>query len=392
MDGRQEGVNLIICKLLGKITSEQEAELNNWINESAENKRIYEKLISADALLEKKELYDSIDTDIAYNSFLKRIGRRSTFRRYFLQYSKYAAIAIVLIMVAVGTYFVMKPADNPVDMYSELNKISNRGSQATLILADGEEIALVYTDGSEKIILEDSSAIKNENNSIDYSETTSPKSNTYNTLITSPGKEYSVTLSDGTTVHLNSASTLKFPVNFQGDIREVVLEGEGYFTIAKDTKRPFIVHTKGIAIRQYGTVFNVNTHSQSKIEIVLVEGSIGVTPPNSAQVMIKPYQLAEYNEQEEALSVRNVDIDPYISWHRGELIFENKSMKDIMNTLSLWYGVDIVIDNKDVEKLHFTGKMNRYDKIDNILRAVEQTADIKFSVRDNIVHVNKSLK
>lgn len=391
MDKRQVGINLIIRKLLGNITPEQEVDLNNWISQSAENKRIYEKLCSSESLLDKKAAYDSIDTDAAYNTFLKQIGYKRSIKKYFSQYTKYAAVGIILLSVVIGTYFMLKP-DNPSDIYANLNKITNRESQAILILNNGEEIELSSSNSSGKINIADSSTVTNINNKIDYSKTTSGKTGVYNTLITPPGKEYSITLSDGTTVHLNSASKLRYPVNFQSDVREITLEGEGYFTIAKDSKRPFIVYTKGIQVRQYGTVFNINTHSSGKVEIVLVEGSIGITPPNSDQILIKPYQLAEYNENRQSLSVKNVDIEPYISWHQGELIFEDKSLKEIMSTLSLWYGIDIIIDNKDIEKLHFTGKMTRYDKIDNILKAMERTVDVKFSIQNNKIYVNKSLK
>lgn len=390
MDSRQDVIVLIIRKLLGSITTEEEIKLNKWIDQSPANKRICEKLCSVESLLDKKALYDSIDAKAAYYLFLKRIGYKRSIKHYFLQYTKYAAAAIILLTIAIGTFFLMKP-DNPTDIYSDLNKTVNRESRAILISDNGEEFKLASVNGSEEIVIIDSLTVTNTDNRIDYSKITSDKTNVYNTLVIPPGGEYAITLADGSTVHLNSASKLKYPVSFQDDIREVTLEGEGYFTITKDSERPFIVYVEGMQIRQYGTVFNINTHSSDKIEIVLVEGSIGITPPNSGQSMVKPHQLAEYNKSRQSLQVKDVDIEPYISWHYGELIFENRSMKDIMNTLSLWYGIDIVIDNKDIETLHFTGKITRYDKIDYILRAMEKTVDIEFSIRNHKIHVNKSL-
>lgn len=390
MDKRQIEIDLIIRKLLGNITPEQEIQLNNWIRQSDENKRIYERLC-AESLLDKKVSYDSIDTDKAYNAFLDQIGYKRSIKTYMLQYTRYAAVGIVLLLIAIGAYLMIKP-DASSDVYADLNKIANRESQAILILDDGSEVALNSPQQSEKITMSDSSVISNGNNKIDYTQTRSARADVYNTLVTPPGKEYTVTLSDGTTVHLNSSSRLKYPVNFQGSIREVTLEGEGYFTIAKDPERPFVVYTEGIHIRQYGTVFNINTHSSDKVEIVLVEGSIGVTPPQSVTIMIRPSQLAEYRQSQQSMSVKNVDIEPYVSWHYGELIFEDKPMSEIMNTLSLWYGVDIIIENKSIEKLHFTGRVNRYDKIDYILKAMEQAADVKFNVKDNKVYVTKYLK
>lgn len=390
MNNQQIGIDLIVSKLLGNITPEQETELNDWMNRSAENKRIYEKLCSGESLLAKKVLYDEIDTNAARRKFLKQIGYQRPIKKYFLQSSKYAAIGIIFLVLSFGIYLASK-SSKPVEIYANLNQIATRESQAILILDNGAEVKLDSADNLEDIRVSDSITAINANNRIDYSSVQS-KTDSYNTLITLPGKEYSITLSDGTIVHLNSASRLRYPVNFNSDTREVTLDGEGYFIIEKDSRRPFIVHARNIQIRQYGTEFNINTHSSDKIEVVLVEGSVGVIVPNSNQVMMKPFQLAEYEEKGQSLFVKDVDVEPYISWHHGELTFENKNMMEIMNTLSLWYGIDIIIDDKEVETLHFTGKITRYDKIDYILRAMEKTADIKFSMQDNTVHVNKSSK
>lgn len=393
MNNQQRAIDLIISRLLSNITPDQEIELDNWTNASEANKRLYDRLLKGDSLLDKHASYEGINTDAAYRNFLSQIEQKAPKRKSFARYAGYAAAAVFLLFVISGVYFTLTQRTPLEGTYTNLKEIANRQDQAILILDNGTQIDLNSAGSTGQIQLSASSSATNAGSKIDYTASASSGEDVYNTLLTPKGKEYTVILSDGTSVHLNSSSRLKYPVSFRSDRREVTLEGEGYFSVTKDSKRPFIVNAKGLQIRQYGTVFNINTHPvTANVEVVLVEGSIGVNTPNSGQAMIKPSQLAEYNPDNSSLSVKHVDIESYISWHRGELVFEDKSLKEIMHTLSMWYGVDIIIDNKEIEKLHFTGKMTRYDKIDMILRSIENSADVKFSVVDNQVHVTKPLK
>jgi len=166
-------------------------------------------------------------------------------------------------------------------------------------------------------------------------------------ITTYQNKEYWVTLDDGTLVHLNDNSRLIYPEQF-GDRRDVILDGEAYFMVAKDKSRQFVVHTPQGDVRVHGTEFMVNTRDGSKndnanatghLSVVLVKGSIGFTPNNGREQMLTPgQQLSVVNSQ---LSINEVDTTPYVAWNEGKFLFQAWPLERVMEVLSRWYGVEV---------------------------------------------------
>ena len=232
---------------------------------------------------------------------------------------------------------------------------------------------------------------KNSGSGIVYSANGNEKRNLqYNVLQTPRGGEYQITLADGSMVQLNSGTQLKFPVVFDKEKREVYLTGEAFFEVQKDEKRPFYVIADGIKIRVYGTSFNVNTHDKERVQTVLVEGSIGLSAEKGGpEYQMKPSQLGEYRRTDASVNVKTVDIEPYVSWKDGFFVFENQTMEQIMNTLSLWYDVDVFYTNEQLKNLHFTGHVKRYDQIDNILKAIKSAVGVTFTIKDRTICISK---
>ena len=208
----------------------------------------------------------------------------------------------------------------------------------------------------------------------------------YNVLEVPRGGEYTVTLSDGTVVYLNSGSELRYPVAFGAERRDVFLSGEGYFEVAKDAERPFFVNADKLKIRVYGTSFNVNTYNIANVETVLVEGKIGIQG-NNAEYTVKPGQLALYNREKGTMEIRDVDVRPYVAWKEHEFMFDNESLEEIMNTLSLWYDVDVFFQTASLKQLHFTGHLGRYEEVSHILDAISGVTQVKFSVKGRTIIV-----
>ena len=198
--------------------------------------------------------------------------------------------------------------------------------------------------------------------------------------------EFQITLEDGTHVHLNYNTTLRFPVHFSNKERVVYLKGEAFFKVAKDETRPFKVLTDNVAIKQYGTTFNVNTYSSSSTKVVLVEGSIGVLSEEK-EYPIRPSECLTFHKQTSKVDIKQVDVTPYVAWHNGRFIFDNETLSEIMSTLSHWYGVKVVFDDPELNKLHFTGNMSRYGKIHPLLNSISLTVGIKITLNDRVIHV-----
>lgn len=199
---------------------------------------------------------------------------------------------------------------------------------------------------------------------------------------TRDSKEYWLTLPDGSVVHLNNGTRVIYPEEFVGDHRDVILDGEAYFMVAKDRRHPFVVHTYGGDVKAYGTEFNVSTrHHQA--EVVLVEGSVGVTLSNTSyERMLKPGQMATLSSSG-TLSVENVDVQPYVAWNTGSFVFDNIPMQQLMDVLSRWYGLTVEFRNPDAKEKHFTGELDRYGSIMPTLDAIGKVTGLTLSLSDD---------
>ena len=151
-----------------------------------------------------------------------------------------------------------------------------------------------------------------------------------------------MTLEDGTRVHLNYNSTLRYPEHFTAHSRTVYLEGEAFFDVAPNSHRPFYVHTPNSTIREYGTSFNVNTMARKGVtQVALVEGSISVMAKDGKEYMMKPGQLACIQSHTDSISIVTTDIQPYISWNTGEFLFDGCQLSKLMEVLSCWYNMHV---------------------------------------------------
>ncbi|MBP3755785.1 MAG: DUF4974 domain-containing protein [Prevotella sp.] len=223
-------------------------------------------------------------------------------------------------------------------------------------------------------------------------------------ITTYQDKEYWVVLDDGTLVHLNYNSRLIYPERF-GDRRDVILDGEAYFMVAKDKSRQFVVHTPQGDIRVYGTEFMVNTAEsmESRLEtvadesayhqatsVVLVKGSISFTPENGNELMLSPGQklLADKDQ----MLVTTTDTVPYVAWNTGMFVFKKSTLENLMNVISRWYGVKhVAYSNEKLRKIHFTGNFKRYGSIERILDAIMMTCDISIDFHNNRITVEEKV-
>lgn len=370
--------------LSGIITDKEMQELQKWLDEAPENRAMFDRICKEKDILYKYRMYKKIDYKTACERCEKRVGIK---RRNIQAWVKYAAVFLLPLAVVL---LMLKNSDWKEPMKVATVDILPGETKATLILANGESVTLQH-DTVRDIIVGEGVNAKNSGVGIVYSSDGRDKRDLqYNTLKTPRGGEYQITLADGSTVQLNSATQLKFPVVFDEKKREVYLTGEAFFDIQKDEKRPFYVIADGARIQVYGTSFNVNTHNKERVQTVLVEGSIGLRAEKGGQVYrMRPSQLGEYDKTNASVNVKTVDIESYIAWKDGFFVFENQSMEQIMSTLSLWYDVDIFYANSQLKDLHFTGHVKRYEKIDNILRAIKSAVGVTFTIKDRTICISK---
>jgi len=176
-------------------------------------------------------------------------------------------------------------------------------------------------------------------------------------------------LPDGTQVTLNSESNIKYPITFDGKTREVYLDGEAYFDVKHDARRPFIVHTSKFNIRVLGTAFNVKSYADDAVkEATLIRGSISVTFPNKSNtaVMLKPTDKLVMQNNQYQLTKQTYYNQPggdivETAWLNNKLSFKNQPFSQLANTLSRRYGTEIKFDNDNLKNFTFTGEFDKED-------------------------------
>ncbi len=375
---------LLVRFLLGILQSEEEQQLQDWRQQSAENERFFQELCEAEDVAQYYPLYQNLDEKQAYQIFLKRTGVPTKVRPI-KTLMKYAAVAVVCIALALPAYFYWHK--QPVESLAQIDP----GTQhAILITENGEQQAL---DQDSVFQIKNGAQIlaSNQSGNLTYkAEDAASTQIKYNTLKVPRGGEYRVTLADGTRVHLNAASELRYPTQFGKGERNVYLKGEGYFEIAKDQERPFYVHINDIRVKQYGTAFNVNGRSEEKTQVALVHGSVSVllNDADKKEFMLNPSQLAEYKASAQSVQVSTVDLKAYVAWNEGKFVFEDKPLYDIMETLSLWYAIEVNFVDEDLKAERFTGNLERDTPIQQILEAIAFATDAKFSVQHRTIYID----
>jgi ferric-dicitrate binding protein FerR (iron transport regulator) len=205
----------------------------------------------------------------------------------------------------------------------------------------------------------------------------------YNEVHTAFGTRSKLKLSDSTIVWLNSGSSLKYPVVFNGGIRKVFLIGEAYFEVEGDETRPFIVETNSIRVMATGTKFNVQEYENSiTSEVMLLSGKVNVH--ESAQVddgriitEMNQNQYLSYNIATKERFINNEDVSRYVAWKDGKLIFRNDPLGKVICRLSMMYNVDIELQ-EELKKQPYHATFLLEESLEEFLKLLEMSAPLSF--------------
>jgi transmembrane sensor len=201
-------------------------------------------------------------------------------------------------------------------------------------------------------------------------------------------------LPDGTKVWLNARSTIHYPETFAGlDEREVWLEGEAYFDVAKDKQHPFIVHAREVHIRVLGTAFNVKSYAEDPtVETTLVHGKVSLetTGRQAQKVELRPNQRAVFSHQSDDLALAEVETAHYTSWISGSLVFEDSPVHDVIKALERWYGVTIHLQNDDNLLCRLTARIDK-ESLTETLDLLSTTTGITYTVQGDRIEIHGTL-
>jgi len=208
--------------------------------------------------------------------------------------------------------------------------------------------------------------------------------------ISSPrGQITSLTLFDGSTVWLNSESTIKYTSDFNTKKREVYVEGEAYFEVSHDKKNPFIVNLGNSRVKVYGTSFNVKAYpGNDHIEAVLMKGKIEFST-NNQSIMLSPDERVVYSPQEGTIVKDQVDVEKTSSWKKGKYYYSNESLSNIIQQLQRWYDIEIIFDENVISSYTFTGVINREKSIQYNLKLIELTNKINVEFENDKIMITR---
>lgn len=210
------------------------------------------------------------------------------------------------------------------------------------------------------------------------------------TVTVPAGQRAQITLADGTRVWLNSKSTMKYAANFGRNERNVELDGEAYFEVAKNKKVPFYVHTETNKVRVVGTSFNVCAYSGSnEFGTTLVEGIVDIYPANGNQVITRLLKDEVFLNENGKCKKTALPSHEYLRWKEGLYCFDDAPFSGILGRLEKYYNVKITVaDPQLLNYGSFTGKFREQDGIEHILRTISKDHPFKYSIneeKDSIV-------
>ena len=386
MDYKNEIGHLLQKYFSGTIMPDEQRLLDSWMKEKEEHKQLFDRLRKDTRFAEEYGIFREVDTTRAWETFRVKngLGRQ----RRMTTWIKYVAVIALPLLVA-GVWLLFPRGGERSIPVAQNTKIVKREESPVLEVVGGGKVIL-EKEKDKMIEAGRGVDVQQSSGMLVYSDSVVSEYVDTNVLRIPKGGEFKLQLADGTRVYLNSATDLRYPVAFTGSERRVYLKGEAYFEVAKDAEHPFIVVTDDVQVRVYGTSFNVNTLGADGVRTVLVEGKVGIRGQDSdREYVLKPNELAFYDWNSRDMKIETVDPDLYTLWRKGIFVFERETLENIMNTLSLWYDMEVFFQSESAKQLHFSGHMKRYEQIEDILHAITDATGVVFTINDRTVCVSR---
>lgn len=326
--------------------------------------------------------------------FKKTITQRN-FSSVYIKYAVAASIAGILMM---GLLFYKHLSNPGVSSKTDLVQDAKPGeNKAVLTLADGSSVTLdAHSDST--LLKKAGIRVKVSKEGllvyqvIDGQATA--KQLIYNQITTPKGGQYYVVLSDGSRVRLNASSSLRYPIAFvAGKDRRVELKGEAYFDIEKmmenGVRKPFAVETAGQIVEVLGTHFNVSAYEDDpSVKTTLISGSVNVySRAGKESKLLSPGEQSVLMAGSSSIQVVKTNVESAVAWKEGNFMFEDQYLRDILKQLSRWYDVDV--DLKNIPETRYNIFISRSETLSAVLNMLEKTGNIKFSLVNNTITINR---
>ena len=367
----------IIIKRLSEehLSKEESVFFDKWYQNSS-NREYYNDLLKIRSGIIASQVKERIDKRKAWNQV--HPARKISLIRTLLKFA-----AIMILPLSLGVFLLIRENKQEKVVYAEVPVHPGR-KQAVLTLSSGQQVMLadtiVHVNEKGMVIsnFPDKELVYKIMNDTMKTETI------YNTVTVPRGGEYKLVLADGTIVWLNSDSHIRYPVTFSGNTRQVELEGEAYFEVAKDVEKPFIVRMNEYNVRVTGTQFNVRNYLNESLATTLVEGGVQIERKGKVD-RLRPGQQAVLENNE--IRIRVVNVEEQVAWRHGAFGFTQCRLENIMEELARWYDVDVFYMNQQVKDYHFSAWFKRSSSINEVINILEKTKKISLDLKGRILTV-----
>jgi ferric-dicitrate binding protein FerR (iron transport regulator) len=355
--------------LLGRLSEAEQLELEQQLSQHPEWIQEMRQMEDAD-FTQLYETYEKFGSDEVLQQLKLKVlenkqsqeTEHPTVHRHMSQWWRYAAAVLLLAVAGAGYWWYSDYTKVTPPVISQEVKLAMEQSKQS-----GHDAAVI-----DNVNVNDNGgkSVKELVEEMQLPEDVVEKLEEAKRITTYHDKEFWLTLPDGTLVHLNYNSRLIYPEKFLGDSRDVILEGDAYFMVAKG-RDPFTVHTIQGDVRVYGTEFVVETlDTGGATQVILVKGSVSVTPKGGVETMMPEGHMAVLNEGKSMMN--EVDTDSYVAWNTGHFAFRDASLEKVMDVLSRWFGRKVSFKNEELRKVGVIGDFEKMETLDNILRAMSK--------------------
>lgn len=309
------------------LTHEEQQELNNWLNSSLSNRTLFESMHNREELTAEVKTLLQYDEKAAVDTIFRELNERppSVVRKRKLMIRQWTVAASIFGIIGIASWFFIQR------------------SKPAAPVADNDNAPI-----------------------------------TWKTERTPHGGQRHLELPDGSEVWLNTASSISYPIYFKGDKRDVTINGEAYFKVAKDKAKPFVVTAGKMKVQVTGTEFNVTAYNdEDTLRTTLVEGSVYVSG-----LTLQPGEQASLARTSGVVQIEKPNLNGVTAWRNGKFSFHETNIERVMQQIARWYDVRIEYRGS-VADINFTGDVSRKKKIQEVLNIIADTRKVHFELNDN---------
>ena len=378
----------IFSYINGQTDKKTVEEVEFWRKEDPRNEEFYQR--ASDYYANQPTRNESFSEE-KLDQFYSKLQKTRRRKHQRVLWQRMTVAASVILLLSLGTWWYYDMNQDKMDGMQIAMKSENAGESVFIITETGDKLTAEELNSKMDQQTNDNQLNYTKSDSIYRVDTVQEKEIIPgHTVVVPRGKTFELVLSDGTFVLLNPQSELTYPVKFDStSTREVTLRGEGYFEVTKSSNR-FVVNTDNMKLQVYGTTFNVISRDNLPDEAVLVEGVVSITPKNSSdgkETVLHPGDKS-FVDKLGQLTVTQTNLAEYAAKRNGYILFNGKTIKQVISSLELYYDVQFIVKNDAIlKKKEYVFSIKQHASLREALDMIEFVSDVKFLIEGKEVKI-----